>query len=79
MKNIFTQHPKSINESYLDHLKAALCFSGNLFIAAVASLIHAFLPFLFVDTASNKVYKIVEFMKRTGRWEGLVERFKKQN
>jgi hypothetical protein len=71
MKNIFTSHPNSIDETYFEHLKAALCFSLNLFFASLACLIHAFFPFIFVNTAGKKVYAIVKFMKDTGRWTNL--------
>lgn len=71
MKNHFTTHPSSVNETYLEHLKAALGFSYHLFTAAIACTIHALFPFLFVNTAGKKVHQIVSFMKRTGRWEKL--------
>lgn len=75
MKNIFTEHPNSINETYFEHLKAALGFAYDLLTGGIACLIHAFLPFLFVHTAGRKVHKIVSFMKKTGRWQLLDEKY----
>lgn len=71
MKNPFTHHPNSINESYLKHLKSALSFSCHLFAAALACAIHAFFPFLFENTAGKKIHRIVVFMKKTGRWDKI--------
>lgn len=50
---IFTDHPTSVDESYLKHAGFAARFSGWLFLAAIAAAIHAVLPFLFEKTASR--------------------------
>ncbi len=52
---LFTEHPRSVDESYLQHLAAALGFSVRLALAALACLVHAFLPFLFVKTGSAMI------------------------
>ncbi len=52
---LFTAHPKTVGETYFEHLRFALGFSGRMFYAAGAALVHAFLPFLFVSTASTIV------------------------
>ena len=51
----FTQHPASVGESYFEHMGFALRFSGRLFLAAGAALVHAFLPFCCEKTASNRI------------------------
>ena len=53
MSNPFTDHPNSVGESYTEHMGQALSFSGPLFVAALACLGHAFLPFLFEKTGSK--------------------------
>jgi hypothetical protein len=53
MKNIFTQHPQSVGESYLTHLCHALKFSMEFLLLHIIVLIHAIFPFLFVNTASG--------------------------
>lgn len=58
----FTSHPASVGESYLEHLGAALWFSGRLFVASLACLLHAFLPFLFDKTGSRIVSQLSEHM-----------------
>ncbi len=55
IRRLFTEHPRSVDESYFEHLLAALGFSGRLALAALACLIHALLPFLFVKTGSAMI------------------------
>ncbi len=55
IQRLFTEHPRSVDESYLQHLGAALGFSVRLAVAALACLVHAFLPFLFVKTGSAMI------------------------
>lgn len=78
MKNPFTEHPNSVNETYFEHLKFAMCFSFNLFVAAIACFIHSIFPFLFKYTAGKRICKIVHCLKETGRWEAL-EKMVKQS
>lgn len=54
----FTDHPSSVNESYAQHAKVALTFSGQLFLAACAALVHALIPCLFEKTASRIIRKL---------------------
>ena len=44
--------------TYVEHLKFALYASALLFIAAVTSLIHAFIPSLFKGNAAYIVIKL---------------------
>ena len=55
IRRLFTEHPRSVDESYFQHLLAALGFSARLFLAALACLVHAILPFLFVKTGSAMI------------------------
>ena len=55
IRRLFTEHPRSVDESYFQHLLAALGFSGRLVLAALACLIHALLPFLFAKTGSAMI------------------------
>lgn len=64
---LFTQHPHSVDETYLEHLKFAGRFSGALFLAASAALIHAVLPFTFEKTASGMINKLHERMHNRSR------------
>ena len=53
--NIFTEHPMQVSETYLQHMKKALTFSFKLLWMSCQALLHAFLPFLFVTTVSDKI------------------------
>ena len=53
--NIFTEHPTQVNETYLQHMKKALAFSFKLLGMSCQALLHAFFPFLFVTTVSDKI------------------------
>ena len=55
IQRLFTEHPRSVDESYLQHLAAALGFSARLALASLACLVHALLPFLFVKTGSAMI------------------------
>ena len=52
---LFTHHPASVGESYGDHFLAASGFGFRMLLGAIACLIHAVLPFMFVTTGSNMI------------------------
>lgn len=58
--NLFTKHPSENKMSYLQHTRFALMLSRKTFTCAVASLIHAFFPFLFVTHTSTTIRKLQE-------------------
>lgn len=55
---IFLDHPAKVDESFLEHMAFALKFSGLLFAAAGAALVHAFIPCLFERTASRIIAQL---------------------
>ena len=67
LPKLFRDHPASIGETYLEHMWAALTFSLLMVRAAVACFVHAFLPFLFVQTGSSTVKKLSTTMVRGRR------------
>jgi hypothetical protein len=68
LKRLFTEHPESVGESYVEHMRVALSFAGPLALAAFAALMHAFLPFLFKSTASGTIKRLYARMtNRTPR------------
>ena len=52
---VFLEHPRSVEESYLEHARFASGFSLKLFGAAFAALVHAIVPCMFEKTASRMV------------------------
>ena len=61
---IFTDHPESVSESYFEHLRFALSFSGLLAYVAFAALIHALVPCLFEKTAGNVIRQLATKMQQ---------------
>lgn len=59
---IFTAHPASVGETYLQHRKQAHWFAGRLLKASLACFVHGFLPFVFVKTASGIVMNLNHLM-----------------
>ena len=55
VKNIFTEHPKSVGETYFQHLFNSLRYTFTFLLLFFITFIHAILPFLFVRTASDIV------------------------
>ena len=52
------EHPQAIGESYAAHHRHAMRFSGLLFRASLACLIHALVPAAFEHTASRCVTRL---------------------
>ena len=50
---LFTEHPKSVGETYWQHMGTALGVGIRLWLATTVVFIHAFLPFLFPTTGSR--------------------------
>ena len=62
--NIFTEHPSQVSETYLQHMKKALIFSFKLLAMSCQALLHAFFPFLFVTTVSDKIKVMNDVLQR---------------
>ena len=55
---LFLEHPRSVNESYFQHQVFALSFAWRLFKAALAALVHAFVPSCHEKTASKAIMEM---------------------
>lgn len=64
---LFQDHPASVGESYGVHFLFALRFSGQLFGASLAALVHAFVPALCQKTASARVMALHETLSQRGK------------
>lgn len=65
MKNIFTDHPNSIGESYFEHFCFAFKFGAQMMIGGLACILHSIFPFLCKTTASDYLLKMThEFLSR---------------
>lgn len=66
MIDAFTRHPAKVGETYFEHAAFALWFSGWMFLAAGAALVHAVFPFLFETTASGIVRRLAARTQNRG-------------
>ena len=57
---LFLDHPRSVDESYFEHLLFAGGFALRLLGAGVATLVHALVPCLFEKTASQMITQMYE-------------------
>jgi hypothetical protein len=53
-------HLKDMKENYFTHLFEALLIVFSLLKAAIACLVHAFVPFVFKTTASSIMRQILQ-------------------
>jgi Family of unknown function (DUF6356) len=55
LEKLFTEHPRSVGETYSEHFGAASYFGARMIVAGCACLLHGIFPFLFVKTGSTTV------------------------
>lgn len=68
--NPFTDHPREVGESYGEHFSNAGRFGVKMIGGGLACLVHAILPFLFVNKGSAMVRDL---------HQGLAKRVDKPN
>lgn len=54
----FREHPRSIDETYLQHLRAASWFAATMMVAGLACFVHALIPHLFQKTGSAAIERL---------------------
>ncbi len=64
---LFLDHPRSVEESYGEHALFAFSFALKLFVASLAALVHAILPFAFEKTASKMIAQLYDRTQNRGR------------
>ncbi|MFP4004309.1 MAG: DUF6356 family protein [Alphaproteobacteria bacterium] len=52
---LFLEHPRSVGETYTEHLGMAWSFAARMIAGGAACFVHGLLPFLFVTTGSRAV------------------------
>ncbi len=62
LRELFTEHPSSVEETYAEHMGTAFSFAGRMFLGGIACFIHGFLPFLFVKTGSATIDELHDRM-----------------
>ena len=64
--SLFTDHPESIGESYLQHMRHALFFTGQFALCTLACLLHAIVPGICTTSASDRMQKLFAHMNNRG-------------
>jgi hypothetical protein len=55
---LFTNHPRSVGETYLEHLGFAMGVARGLFLAGAAAFIHALVPALCQTSVSKRITRL---------------------
>ncbi len=58
MANPFTDHPRAVGETYLEHSRVAGSVGFKMIGAGLACLVHAAFPFLFITTGSRTILEL---------------------
>ncbi|WP_306253073.1 DUF6356 family protein [Parvularcula sp. IMCC14364] len=58
IKKVFLEHPKTVNESYTEHLGNASRFGFSMIFAGFACVIHGLIPCLFKNTGSKMISEL---------------------
>ena len=59
-QKLFVTHPASIDESYAEHFGIALRFGATMVAGGLGCIVHAFIPGVFVKTASDTTRSLNE-------------------
>jgi hypothetical protein len=73
LKHHFTEHPASVDETYLEHFKVAARFARCLSIAAGAAAVHAIIPSMCTMTASKRICELHSEMTAGKRGSNALE------
>jgi Family of unknown function (DUF6356) len=75
----FVKHPRENGMNYFQHMRFALMLARLTLISSIASLVHAFLPFLFETHTSKTIahlHTIFEERKLNNNSHGNINRKK---
>lgn len=59
MIKLFTDHPRSKGQGYFEHMLYALGIAAKLLFCFIVIVVHSILPFLFTNTASHVLTRLV--------------------
>jgi len=62
LRRLFTEHPGSVGETYLQHASVATGFGLRMVFGGIACLLHAIFPFAFRHTGSHCITDLHERM-----------------
>lgn len=58
LDRFFLAHPRSVDESYVQHMRMAGGFGVAMIMAGIACLVHAVVPGLFARTGSDAIARL---------------------
>ena len=61
-EKFFVEHPRSVHESYLEHLIQAFSFSFLMLMGGIACFIHGLLPGFFMRSGSRIIHHLFDRM-----------------
>ena len=62
IEKLFLEHPRSVGESYTEHMGMAASFGAQMLLASLACFVHALVPGFFVKTGSNAITRLHDRM-----------------
>lgn len=67
LRQCFTEHPASVNETYAQHFRAAAGIGMTMIGGGLACFAHALLPFTLVTRGSEIIIRLHERIVTQGR------------
>ncbi|QUD89689.1 DUF6356 family protein [Phenylobacterium montanum] len=61
-KRLFLDHPRTVNETYFEHQRAAFFYGSTLLVAGLACIVHGLVPALCTTSGSRRVNKLSHHM-----------------
>jgi cephalosporin hydroxylase len=61
-RSLFTEHPASVDETYLEHFGSAIYFGTKMIVAGIACVVHGVIPGVFMTRGSDTVRALHERM-----------------
>ena len=58
LKRLFTEHPDSVGESYVEHAGVAAGFGAAMILGGLGALVHAVVPGLCQTTGSRTIIRL---------------------
>jgi Family of unknown function (DUF6356) len=69
-RRLFVEHPKSVDESYVEHFHVAASFGVTMIWGGTKAMVHALVPGLCVTSGSDTVKRLNTIMVEQRRAKG---------
>lgn len=72
---LFVEHPRSVDENYLEHFGVASRFGMAMIWGGMKALVHAIIPGLYITSGSDTVMRLNHIMveKRRAKGQAVTE------